>query len=182
MNRNDIFHFLDAVGFSQADAEAYFKRPQTEKQNAKFITLLPVACMQNGKLISTDLLEVKNLTAVKGIVVANSVVSLVNKLNVNRLEAGAELFQNKIEGYSWDFPDEKVFEEVARQQEAFNETAALLCRLGCKAESFVTGYNYWTRTTYLDHTSMAVQLYDCHRSFIQMKQSKNCALRAVINL
>ena len=93
MNRNDIFHFLDAVGFSQADAEAYFKRPQTEKQNAKFITLLPVACMQNGKLISTDLLEVKNLTAVKGIVVANSVVSLVNKLNVNRLEAGAEIFQ-----------------------------------------------------------------------------------------
>ena len=167
MNRNDIFHFLDAVGFSQADAEAYFKRPQTEKQNAKFITLLPVACMQNGKLISTDLLEVKNLTAVKGIVVANSVVSLVNKLNVNRLEAGAELFQNKIEGYSWDFPD---------------ETAALLCRLGCKAESFVTGYNYWTRTTYLDHTSMVVQLYDCQRSFIQMKQSKNCALRAVINL
>ena len=182
MNRNDIFHFLDAVGFSQADAEAYFKRPQSEKENAKFITLLPVACMQNGRLITTNLLEVKNLAAVMGIVVGNSVISLVNKLNVNRIEAGAELFQNNIDGYSWVFPDEKVFEEVAQQQEAFDETVALLCRLGRKAEGFVTGYNYWTRITYLDQTSMVVQLYDCCRSFISGKQNKNCALRAVINL
>lgn len=182
MKRNDIFHFLDAVGFSQADAEAYFKRSQAEKLSAKFITLLPVACWQNGKLIPTNLLDVNNLSAVRGIIVNNRVVSLVNKLNVNINEAGAELFQNKIEGYSWDFPDENVLEKIVQQQEAFAETVALLCRLGYKAEDLAAGYNYWTRTTYLDHTSVAVQMYDCSRRFVSVDQRNNCALRAVIDL
>lgn len=181
MDRELKFRFLDAIGFSREEAEAYFKRKQDKVSDAKIKIGFPLAYLNKGQLDISPELDLSRLSEVWGIVCHKTIFSISTHPGINYEEARELVMQTKVTKQKVSLPSQMVLKHDS-SPERFNDVIAILKSFGINACPWEEKHYYWTSDAYFNGTVCVYNVLKDEMDTVYSDKTRNMSVRLAILL